>query len=87
MSSQPSTAALAHATGQPGALALSAAERAFLRAAIAHYCATCCPLLAANEWCPMLAWQENVHSGAIERVCLVPCARWMERLAEPALVA
>ncbi|MBI2322552.1 MAG: hypothetical protein HYU88_10840 [Chloroflexi bacterium] len=84
MSSQPSSAVPPPATDRPLELALSAVERAFLRAAIAHYCAACCPLLSGQDWCPLLTWRESVHSGAIERVCLVPFAAWLERLAEPA---
>ena len=48
-------------------------ERAFLREAVAHYCATRCPLVTGEGACPMLTWRESAHfGGALEKVCTRP---------------
>ena len=58
---------------------LSPDETTFLLEAAEHYCATRCPLRCGEGSCPMLTWRENVHTGAIERVCKASPAAWRER--------
>ena len=46
------------------------AERAFLEQAVAHFCATRCPLTTDQSSCPLLTWRESPHHmGALEKVC------------------
>jgi hypothetical protein len=45
-------------------------ELAFVAEAVAHYCATRCPLKTNEGSCRMLTWRESAHHlGALEKVC------------------
>jgi hypothetical protein len=64
--------------------ALSPDETGFLLEAVQHYCATRCPLQGGTGVCPLLAWREGVHTGAIERVCESSPEVWRARLGASA---
>ena len=66
--------------------ALSPDETEFLLEAVQHYCATRCPLQRGTGACPLLAWRESVHTGAIERVCKSSPEVWRERLGGRAAI-
>jgi hypothetical protein len=66
--------------------ALSPDEAAFLLEAVGHFCATRCPLRGGEGACPLLAWRESAHTGAIESVCKRPPGAWNERLGGQAAI-
>lgn len=48
--------------------------------ALEHYQETKCPVNTGEGGCAMLFWGEDVHTGAIERVCSGSCAALVEDL-------
>lgn len=61
-------------------LRLSRREVRFLIEAVDHFLETRCPTFAEGDECAMLSWEEDVHSGALERVCVERCEMLIDRL-------
>ena len=66
-------------------LQVSRRQLRFLIQAANHFLESQCPLAERGEECAMLSWEEDVHSGAIERVCSFHCEEWIDELLSQAI--
>ena len=62
------------------ALVMTRRQLRFILDAVDHYRMTKCPLKGKGDECAHLAWVENVHTGAIERICTNSCDDWLNSL-------
>lgn len=61
-------------------LRISQRQLQLIREAMRHYRETKCPLDGNGDWCSLLTWRENIHTGAIELCCLGNCEEWAGEL-------
>lgn len=48
--------------------------------ALDHYRKTKCPANTGEGECAMLSWEEDIHTGAIERACTGSCGEFVDDL-------
>lgn len=61
-------------------LELNKRQARLLLEAVEHFQDTKCPSNTGEGTCAMLYWAEDVHTGAIERVCDGSCAAFVQDL-------